>query len=711
MKNSLNKKLLFSCVLDYSSVMAVQVYIWLSNLLANNVNPNQIYVHLVSEVPDDFLDLLKGYGINVIKKAPFDSRNKYCNKLVQLDTFSQLEDYEYVFLMDCDTAVVELEGLTLGEDVYAKIVDFPNPPLAILQKIFEANQLQVTEALTTFSHKNEQVTDWNNCNGGVYIISKDFLKQLKPLWEKYALWCIDNANLFGKEYDKHADQVGFALAMGVLKEKVNHLGIQWNYPIHVPNSEEVTPKIVHFHNQINEHMQIKPNKGVVSNKVIELINSRINHDLGKHLSNSLFWNFRYHTCPDLGSGVGSRGDVLMLKRTLLKRLTYGKHENTIVDVGCGDLELMKEMPFKNYLGLDVSKEATELAKQKRPDWEFKTLSINDDSIEQKDITMCFDVLIHQSNKNSFESIVKGLDDKANKRIIIGAYNSLPSHSSTITHFYNGIFDEVEQYKKFDELALVKTYRDVSVLVGTVHQNSHQRDLISKKLNRAFKEVQRPDLLQYLVDVSRHHFGFYTAHYPRVFEYTWILEQFENKPFSRVLDIGAGVCPVPLCLDDMGMQVTTVDLHPTVRLAKDKESWNEWGFLDYGTIKTRIKSIHKDFTKVKTFKRFDCIYSISVIEHMPQSIRLKMLKRASKLLRQNGELLLTIDIAPNTENIWNYSEGKLVEPQEIHGTMDSFKKELQACGFEIVFQTIQRKIYESRTDVWYVKAVLKRKPIL
>ncbi|MCH4551247.1 class I SAM-dependent methyltransferase [Aestuariibaculum lutulentum] len=523
----------FSCTLDYTPIMGVQTVIWLNNLLAINIRPCDIFIHIVNDIPKEFLDFLKSKEVNIIKKQVFDCRNGYCNKLVQLDTFSKLEDYEYVFLMDCDTAIVDLEGLDLEVKVYAKIVDFPNPPLIILKTIFDAHQLQVSETLTTFPSNNEQVTDWNNCNGGVYVISKDFLKELKPLWKKYTLWSIDNAELFGKEYDKHADQVGFALAMASLNTKVSHLGIEWNYPTHVNSEKNISPKIVHYHQNYDDEFNLK--KIGLSNvdEAIDVINNRL--------------------------------DAKWYDKTCLKKLIMRK--------------------------------------------------------------------------------------------------------------------------------------------------PHPRDISRDTLEKAFTQVKRIDLLYRIVDVSRFHFGFYTAHYPRVFEYTWILEQFENKSSSKVLDIGAGVCPVPLCLDDMGMQVTTVDLHPTLRLAKDKESWNEWGFLDYGTLKPSIKSIHKDFTKVKTFKRFDCIYSISVIEHMHQSMRLKMLKKASKLLRQNGELLLTIDIAPDTENIWNYSEGKLVESQEMHGTMSSFRKELIAFGFEIVFETIQRDIYESRTDVWYVKAELKRKRLL
>ena len=157
-----------------------------------------------------------------------------------------------------------------------------------------------------------------------------------------------------------------------------------------------------------------------------------------------------------------------------------------------------------------------------------------------------------------------------------------------------------------------------------------------------------------------------------------------------------------------MQVTTVDSHPTKRLEKDKANWNEWGFLDYSIINPKIQSNNIDFSQYKTKNRFDSIYSISVIEHMPKKIRFGVLRKAATLLKKNGSLLFTIDLVPNTNDLWNLSEDKEVEPISVHGTIQNFKKELASLGFKIEKEHIQRNIYESRTDVYFVKAILKRK---
>lgn len=700
----------FSCVLDYNPLMAAQAFIWLNSLKNQQIDGNDIYIHLIGNVPDEYLKMLKAEDVNIIESQPFDSRNKYCNKLVQLDTFTNLDDYDYVFLMDCDTAIVSLEGLNLENEVYAKVVDFPNPPITILKKTFEANNLSIDKCKTTFKNQEEEYSDWNNCNGGLYIISSDFIKKLNPLWKHYAKWCIENKELFTEKYSKHADQVGFALAMNSLGEKVTHLGIEWNYPTHISKNllPEIEPKIIHFHDKIDAHMNLIKTGLKIADNSIEKINQSTSNNLKGHLNNALFWNLRYALSPELGSGVGSRGDILKYKKRLIKYLTYDFKNKNIIDVGCGDLELTKEFDFENYLGLDISEESLKICKNKRPDWKFENISITDDSVKEADLVMCFDVLIHQSSLSDFKEMISSIVSKSQNRVIIGAYNTPPEFKSDITYFHNGVLEEIKHYNKFNEVGIVGKYRDVTVISASIYKSNHSRDLSSEMLNKAFEEVNRPDILQYLVDVSRSNLGFYTSHYPRVFEYTWLFEQLEDKA-GAVLDIGAGVCPLPIALALKGFKVTTVDSHSKIRKLADKANWNEWGFLDYSILNNDIQSHNIDFLKFKNRKFYDFIYSISVIEHIPKTNRLKVLKNASKLLKKGGKLLLTIDLFPKTENLWNLSEDKEVEPIEVHGTVNTFKNELKKYGFEIVQEDIQRTIPSSRTDVFYVIARLKRKP--
>ncbi len=705
-------KIKYSCVIDNATIFQTQAFIFVKSLLYNQIEPSDVFVHTTKSETDDFLGWLTETGVNVLEVAPFDERNKYCNKLTQLATFQNIDDFDYVFLMDCDMAVVNLDGLELKEDVYAKVVDFPNPPAEILKAIYKKVGFQFAEIQTTFALEGSNVTDVNNCNGGLYIISKEGLNKIAPHWIKWANWSIENADLFTENYSKHADQVGFALAMAETNFSLNHLDISWNFPIHVskhmlPNIE---PNIIHFHSQLDNHMKLKPIGLSNVDMAVNKVNSLITDFLSSSLDNRLFWNNRYKNYPQLGSGVGSRGEILDYKRRLLKYVTFPFKLKKVLDVGCGDLEFTKTIEFKNYLGIDLSNEALELCRQKRPDWDFQNVSINDtDGVF--DLVMCFDVLIHQSSQKDFENLLNSICEKSQNRILIGAYANAPEFGSDITYYYYNFIDYVKKHPKFSELSVVGNYRDITVLSATISKKHHIRDIESAVLNTAYKSVKRPDLLQYLVDVSRHYFDFFTSHYPRVFEYTWLLEHFEYKSNQRVLDIGAGVCPLPLCLAELGHNVITVDSHPVTRKLSEKPNWNEWGFLDYNSIDDRIISHNLDFGSYKSDKKFDCIYSISVIEHMPKSSRIRVLKKARKLLKKNGELLLTIDIVPNTNKIWNRSEDKQVEDENIHGTVDTFKSELKKFGFNVVEEHILRNIEDSRTDVWFVKTILKRKFLL
>lgn len=526
--------------------MAVQNYIWLTNLLNVSVEPSDIYVHLIGDIPNEYLDFLKQKNVNLIRKENFDVRNKYCNKLVQLESFEALKDYDYVFLMDCDTAVISLEGLELTKGIYAKIVDFPNPPLEILEEIFNREGFKVEEAITSFAFNGENITDWNNCNGGVYIIHRDFLPKLVSRWKDYASKYIENKEVFPSGYAKHSDQVGFALAMASLKEKVIHLGLEWNYPVHIPiGNNKVIPKIIHFHNKIDQNFKLLSVQDLNVDKQIEVINERL-------------------------SDINNQNRVLINER------------------------------------------------------------LENDLIKEK-----------QQIKN---------------------------------------------------------------------RTSHPRNISTEKEICALSEVERPDLLKNLIHVSREHFGFFTSHYPRVYEYTWLLHELENEK-GDVLDIGAGVCPLPIYLAQNGMNVTTVDSHPKVRLRENMEQWNEWGFIDYSMFKSSIKSLNIDFMNFKEPVLFDFIYSISVIEHIPKKTRKKLLRKAASKLKKGGKLLISMDVIPNSNKIWNLSEDKEVESVNRHGTIGSFKKELLSSGFELLEDHVQRNIPDSRTDVYYVKASLKKKNIL
>ena len=150
----------------------------------------------------------------------------------------------------------------------------------------------------------------------------------------------------------------------------------------------------------------------------------------------------------------------------------------------------------------------------------------------------------------------------------------------------------------------------------------------------------------------------------------------------------------------GGSIFTVDNHKTIRLlTENKLFWNEWGFLDYSKINSNIKSYNDDFDKINfDLNSIDYIYSVSSIEHIDSSSRKIFFSKCSDLLKKDGLLLLTVDMIPNSDLIWNYSEDKVVESTDKHGNLNSLKSELNDVGLRDLSIEILRKLPNSKTDI-------------
>src|SRR3712207_597767 len=84
--------------------------------------------------------------------------------------------------------------------------------------------------------------------------------------------------------------------------------------------------------------------------------------------NRQFWEERYTTNLDLGSGAGSRGEYLAYKQELLRQKIAEFRPQSILDVGCGDIEVTKDLPFAgDYTGIDLSTSIIARNRALRPD--------------------------------------------------------------------------------------------------------------------------------------------------------------------------------------------------------------------------------------------------------------------------------------------------------------------------------------------------------
>ena len=249
----------FSCFVDDAPIYRVQTFIWLNCLkLQQGIGPSSIFVH-TTDSGSPFRDWLSSERVNIVELGAFDPRNRHCNKLQQLATFAR-GAHDPVVFMDCDTAWVGKGAMPDGHAVSARIVDFADPPESILVEIFAASGLGRPDwrPVSFPRGADRELTDVNNCNGGLYICAGEFLKELAPRWRFWARWCLDHGQLF-QSFFMHADQVSFALAMRELHAKVFPLPLVWNYPTHVASAElpNIDPQILHYHREMTNDARLK----------------------------------------------------------------------------------------------------------------------------------------------------------------------------------------------------------------------------------------------------------------------------------------------------------------------------------------------------------------------------------------------------------------------------------------------------------------------
>jgi len=241
-------------------------------------------------------------------------------------------------------------------------------------------------------------------------------------------------------------------------------------------------------------------------------------------------------------------------------------------------------------------------------------------------------------------------------------------------------------------------------MGNYHGSFGLHDIGEEQLEYVLESSEHKKLLSELVDLSRNVFGFFNKTAARSFEYPYIINEIGTIAGKKVLDIGAGLSPLPLFLAKSGASVVTVDNSPVTRkIGQPHTDWNGWGYLDYGELNNSLISYNKDIAFVRlAANSFDCIYSVSVIEHLPAATRRSIWPVLSEALIDNGTLLLTIDLVPGTNILWNYCQGDIVDSFDNHGDVETIKQETSLCSLELKECRFLRNLAGSPVDIALLK---------
>lgn len=188
----------------------------------------------------------------------------------------------------------------------------------------------------------------------------------------------------------------------------------------------------------------------------------------REFDNRSFWDNRYSTNSKLGSGIGSRGEYAFYKKTLLMNIIHGIDVKSVLDVGCGDLEIIKDLPLKDFTGIDISRTIIEKNRRLRPDWRFiegDFLKLHESLELFGDLVICFDVLIHQQNLLAYNQFVKCLFQSTLRVGIVSGFEDKPraEFTSEITFYHEPLTRTLEKVGVRD-MSIIGRYRDLVAIL-------------------------------------------------------------------------------------------------------------------------------------------------------------------------------------------------------------------------------------------------------
>ncbi len=456
---------IFSFVVDDDPRFAFEGWHLARSLIAHcGGDPASIHVHFLPRVGASRRRLFKELGCNVHSLAPFGD-GRHCNKIGQLQALDSL-DFERVVLLDTDMiATTDVRPFLGGAAIEGKIVDLANPSLTILEETAALSGLSRLPPVCEIDAGGAPTFE-ANCNGGFYAVPRRYFGALADAWRKWALWLLANSEPLRREgKENHVDQTSFWLA-------VCHAGLPFkkapsnvNYYIHFDGAHHYFDParpiaLLHYHaSSVNVVGQLEPSFKL--DAAAEAAVAAANAMIGAGFDNRLFWDLRYRHFPERGSGVGSRGDSALFKQRLLRE--HGvERAASVLDVGCGDLEVMKDLSIANYLGLDQSEETLAIARRARPDWMFCLAPAPD--VLAAEMTLCFEVLIHQETEDAYRSLIGFLAEKTTGALLVSGFerDDEAIRDNPMVFFYEPLETSLRRTGRFRTIRRIGAHTSVAV---------------------------------------------------------------------------------------------------------------------------------------------------------------------------------------------------------------------------------------------------------
>jgi SAM-dependent methyltransferase len=179
--------------------------------------------------------------------------------------------------------------------------------------------------------------------------------------------------------------------------------------------------------------------------------------------NRSFWNQRYAQDPAMGSGPGSRAENLELKNALIARVLEEQGVTSVLDVGCGDIEILRGLSIASYTGIDISDVVVARNRTLRPEWTFLCADLAGDFVPpEAELVMCLDVLIHQKRRQDYDAILGKALRAARKVALVSGYGK-PDPGWNV-FFHEPLLDSVRRIRPDASIEPLAEYRGTELLM-------------------------------------------------------------------------------------------------------------------------------------------------------------------------------------------------------------------------------------------------------
>jgi hypothetical protein len=328
-------KIAYSCVVDGGAKIEWQAVNLCVSLIHNaGVMPADIKVHATPYVSHAFRAFAAGRGISLVPIDPFPGGHGYCNKIQQMFS-AAFHGYDRAVLCDCDLYFLRpIDAESIRAPAAGRIVDRPNPPLAMLQALFAARRLASPPAADVgFPMAAGERTFASNWNGGVYALDARHLGPWGRAWAANAAWLLADPGSLGP-YRPHVDQVSWTLTLGQLAIPFEPLPAAHNYPVHFGASEHYrrSPTDIasfHYHYRMDASGRILPTGIPELDGQIAVANQRIAETLTARLirDDTLFELFqRWQVACDPVTA-----DDLVATRAAFHNPRYARHNARVLE--------------------------------------------------------------------------------------------------------------------------------------------------------------------------------------------------------------------------------------------------------------------------------------------------------------------------------------------------------------------------------------------